>query len=61
MRLLVLASGLLLLPTSAQAETFSTPGIGDMAEPLWALGIAFGLAVFAAFKIWRAIKDRQRQ
>lgn len=53
------------LSTSARAEIVNTESTADKLEPLWAPlfagGIVFGLAVFAALKIWRTINDRQPQ
>ena len=62
---MVLLPVLMTLSTSARAEIVNTESIADELVPLWAPlfagGIVFGLAVFAALKIWRTIKDRQRQ
>ena len=65
-RILTAATTFVLLSTAAaRAETVSSPGMAEIMESLgvrlFSYGIVVGLAVFAALKIWRAIKGPRRQ
>ncbi len=57
---LSLAACLLFQSTGAQADIVSFDSMANGLEPLWApisgSGIVFGLAVFAALKLWHAIR-----
>ena len=57
---LSLVACLLFRSASAQADIVSFGSMASSLEPLWAPlfggGIVFGLALFAALKLWHAIK-----
>lgn len=62
---LSLAACLLFRSAGAQADIVSFGSMASKLEPLWApvfgSGIVFGLAVFAALKLWFAIKEARRR